>query len=112
MEPNTELAERLEVVAKDIHNLVDARMEIDFHVHLVEFDMDIVEHLAMDDLVVVGGDLYILEHVFVSNEIFVVVSLACVDGDLHIFIDVEFDVFGVDSLVADVNQVFLMKHYV
>ena len=36
-----------------------------------------------------------------NNEIVGVVSLTCVDGDLHISIDVEFVAIGLDSLVAD-----------
>ena len=47
-----------------------------------------------------------------SNEIIGVVILACVVGDLHIVVDVEFFVVGVDSLVVDVDEDFLMKHYI
>ena len=55
----------------------------------------------------------------VRNETVGVVSLECVDGDLHIVVDMEFiatDVklvaAGVDSLVANVDEGFLMKPYV
>lgn len=74
--------------------------------------MEIVEHLVVNDLVVVGGDLYVVEHLVVSNEIVGVVSLVCVDGDLHIVVDVEFVANGVDSLIADVDEGLLLKHYV
>ena len=54
-----------------------------------------------------------------SNEIAGVMSLECIDGDLHIAIDVEFvanDVgffaASVGSLVADVDEGLLLKHYV
>ena len=39
-------------------------------------------------------------------------SLECVDEDLHVFANVGFVATSVDSLVADVNEVLLMKHYV
>ena len=41
-----------------------------------------------------------------------VVSLACVDGDLHVVAHVELVFASVDSLVIDVNEDLLMKHYV
>lgn len=79
-------------------------------------DLYVAEHLVVDDPVVVGGELCIAEHFIVSNEI---IGLAYIDGDLHAGADVEFVVanvgfvaIGVDSLVADVNEVLLMKHYV
>ena len=107
------------VVAKDIPILVNVGIEVDFHDHLARSDMEIVEHLVVADLVFVGDELYVAEHLFVRNEILVVVSLACVDGYLHIAIDmnffatdVEFVVAGVDSLVADVDEGLLKKHYV
>ena len=134
VEPDAEPAKQPEVFAKDISNLVDARTELGFHDQLVEPDMETAEHLVMDDLVDVGGDLYvaehlvmddpiavggelcIAEHLVVSNEI---AGLACIDGDVHVGVDVEFVVAdarlvatSVDSLVADVNEVLLMKHYV
>ena len=87
-------------------------MDIGFHDQSVGSDMEIAEHLVMDDLVVVGEALYVVEHLVVSNEIVGVESLACVDGDLHVAIDVEFFVVGVDSLVADVDEGLLMKCYV
>ena len=65
-----------------------------------------------DDLVIVANDLYVTEHLVVSNEIAGVKSLACIDGDLHVVADAEFVLVGVDSLVADVDEGFLMKHYV
>ena len=134
VEPDTKPTEQLEVFAEGIPNLVDVGVEVGFHDQLVESDMETAEHLVMDDLVDVGGDLNvakhlvvddpvavdgklcIAEHLIVSNEI---ASLACIDGDLHVGADVEFVVAdvgfvatGVDSLVADVNEVLLMKHYV
>ena len=66
----------------------------------------------MDDPVVVGGDLYVVENLIVSNEISDVMILACVDGDLHVDADVEFLVADVDSIVTNVDEVFVMKHYV
>ena len=47
-----------------------------------------------------------------SNEIDGVVSLESVDGDLHVVANMEFFVAGVDSLVVDVDEDFLMKHYI
>jgi len=66
----------------------------------------------MDDLVIVDDELCVVEHLVVRNEIIGVVSLACVDGDLHIFSDVNFFSAGVDSLVVDVDEDLLMNHYV
>ena len=66
----------------------------------------------MDDMVTVGGKLCVVENLVVSNEIFGVVSLACFDGDLHVANDVELVFTGVDSLVINVNEDFLMMHYV
>ena len=74
--------------------------------------MEIAEHLVVDDLVAIGGDLCVAEHLVVSNEIARVVSLACVDGDLHIVSNVELVAVDVDSLVVDVDEDLLMKHYV
>ena len=74
--------------------------------------METTEHLVMDDLVDVGGDLYVVEHLVVSNEIASVMSLACVDGDLHVFSVVDFVFSSVDSLVIDVDEDLLMMHYV
>ena len=98
VEPDTKPAEQLEVVAEDIPNLVDVGMEVGFHDQLVEFDMETAEHLIMDDLVAVGGELCIVEHLVVSNEI---VSLACIDGDLHVGADVEFVVVEDISNLVD-----------
>ena len=107
VESDTEPTEQPKVV-KDIPNLVDAKMDIGFHDQLVESDMETTEHLVVNDLVAVGGELCIAEH-----------GLACIDGDLHVGADVEFFVVdvgfvatGADSLVADLNEVLLMKHYV
>ena len=47
-----------------------------------------------------------------SNEIASVESLACVNGDLHVVVDVEFVVSGEDSLFADVDEGLLVKYYV
>ena len=58
--------------------------------------MEIVEHLVIDDLGVVAGELCAIEHLVVSNEIAGVVSLACVDGNLHVVSDVEL-LFAVDD---------------
>ena len=109
MESNIELAEQQEVV-EDIPNFVDDGTEVGFHVQLVKYDMEIAEHLVMDDLVAVGDELCIVEHLFVSNEIVGVVSFAFMDGDLHVAIDLKF--FAIGSLVADVDEGLLMKHYV
>ena len=51
--------------------------------------MEIAEHLVMDDLVVFGDELCVAKHLVVRNEIAGVVSLACVDGNLHVDADVE-----------------------
>ena len=74
--------------------------------------MEVVENLVIDDPVAVGGELCVVGHLVVRNEIVGVARLACVDGDLHVAHDVELVFAGVDSLVADVNEVLLMKHYV
>ena len=107
VEFDTEPTKQPEVV-KDIPNLVDAKMDIGFHDHLVESNMETTEHLVMNDPVAVGGELCIAEH-----------GLVCIDGDLHVGADVEFFVVdvgfvatGVDSLVADVNEALSMKHCV
>ena len=74
--------------------------------------MEIMEHSVVDDPIVVGSGLYVADHLFVSNESVGVVSLECFDGDLHVVSDVEFFVASVDSLVIDVDEDLLMKHYV
>ena len=107
-----ELEEQVEVVAKDIPNLVDVGMEIGFHDQLVESDMEIIEHLVVNDPVVVGGGLYVAEHLVVSNDTASVVCLECVDGDLHVVVDARFFATSVDSLFVDVDEDFLVKHYV
>ena len=134
MERDAGPAEQLEVVAEDIPNLVDVGVEVGFHDQLVESDMETAEHLVMDDLVDVGGDLNVVEHLamddpvaiggelciaeplVVSNEI---AGLVCIDGDLHVGADVEIFVVDmgffpttVDSLVANVDERLLLKHYV
>lgn len=76
----------------EIPILVDVEVEIGFHDHSGVSDMEIVEHLV------------------VRNETVGDVSFACVDGDIHIVVDVKFFSTSVDSLVADVD--LLMKHYV
>ena len=86
-------------------------MDIGFHDQSIESDMEIAEHLVIDDPVVVGGELCVVEHLVVSNEIVGVASLACVDGD-HVVVDVELVFASVVSLVADVDEGFLVKHYV
>ena len=89
MESDTELAKKLEVVAKNIPNLVDAGMDIGFPDQSIEFDMEIVEHLVIDDSVVVGGELCVAEHLVVRNETTSVGSLAYVAEGFHIIVDVE-----------------------
>ena len=74
--------------------------------------MEIVEHSVVDDSIVVGDELYVIEHLVVSNEIVSVVSFPCVDRDLYIAANVEFVVASVDSLVTDADKDLLMKHYV
>ena len=74
--------------------------------------MEIVEDLVIDDPIVVGGELCAAEHLVVSNEIAGVASLACVDVDLHVVADVELVFASVNSLVIDVDEDLLMKHYV
>lgn len=101
MESDVKPVEKLEAIAEDIPKFVDVGIEICFHDQLVESDIEIAEHLVVDNQVAIGDELHVAEHLVVSNEIIGVVSLACVDGDLHIAIDVEFDVAGMDSLVAD-----------
>ena len=66
----------------------------------------------MDDPIAVGGELCATENLVVSNEIASVVSFSCVDGDLHVVANVELVFAGVDSLVIDVDEDLLMKHYV
>ena len=134
VEPDTKLAEQLEVVVEDIPNLVDVGVEVGFHDQLVESDMEIAEHLVMDDLVDVGGDLYVAEHLVVDDPVAVggelciaehlvvsneIAGLACIDGDLHVGADVEFFVVdtgfvatSVDSLISYVNAGLSMKHCV
>ena len=45
-----------------------------------------------------------------SNEIVGVVSLVCVDGDVHVVADVELVVADVGFVVVDVDEDLLMKH--
>lgn len=131
---DAELVEQLEVAAEVIPNLVDVRVEVGFHDQFVESDMETVEHLVMDDLVdvggdlnvvvhlamdhlvVIGGELCIAEHLVVSIEI---AGLVCIDGDLHVGANVEivvadmgFVATTMDSLVANVDERLLLKHYV
>ena len=81
MKSNAEPVEKFELVTEDIPNLVDTEMDIGFHDLLVGSDMEIVEHLVMDDLVVVGGDLYVAKHLLVSNETANVVSFSYVSEE-------------------------------
>ena len=76
MESNAEPIEQLANVVVEIPNVVDARIEIGFHDQLVMFNMEIAEHLVMDNQVAKGEDLYISD----------------------------MDVVGVDSLVTDVVE--------
>ena len=78
----------------------------------IGFHDQLVEHLVVDDLIAIGGKLCVAEHLVVSNEIAGVVSLACVDGNLHVVADVELVFAGVDLLVSDVDEGLLVKHYV
>ena len=41
--------EKLVVFAEDVPNLIDAGMEISFRGHLVDSNMEIAEHLVVDD---------------------------------------------------------------
>ena len=59
----------MEVVAKDIPILVDAGIEVGFHDQSFGSDMETIENLVMDDLVSIGGELYVVEHLVVRNEI-------------------------------------------
>ena len=81
--------------------------------------MEIAEHLVMGDLVAIGGEFYVVEHLVVSNAMVGVEILAYIAEELHIIADMEFvatDVdfvtASVDSLVVDVDEDLLMKHYV
>ncbi len=112
VEANAEPIEQLDVVVEGILNIVDAGIQICFHDQLVESGIEIVEHLVLDDLVAISGALYVVDHLVVSNDIVGVVSLACIDGDLHIIANVEFVVASVDSLVVDLDEGLLLKHYV
>ena len=66
----------------------------------------------MDDSIAVGGELFVARHLVVSNENARIVSLACVDEDLHVVADMKFVAIGVDSLVANVDEGLSMKNYV
>jgi len=66
----------------------------------------------VDDLIAIGGELCTIEHLVVRNDIVGVVILACVDRNLHVVADVELFFASVDSLVVDVDEGFLVKHYV
>ena len=94
VESNTEPIE--EFVAEDIPNLVDAELDIDFNDQLVGSDMEIVEHLVMDDPIAIGGDFYVLEHLVMRNDNFGVEFLSCIDGDLHIAANMNIFAIGVD----------------
>lgn len=85
-------------------------METCFHDQLVLSDMEIVEHLVVDNQVVEGDDSYVVKNLVVSNEIDGGESLSYVGEGLHIVVDidvateVELDVIGVDLLVASVVE--------
>lgn len=49
VEFDAEPAEKLVVVAEELPNLIDARIEIGFHAQLVMSNMEIAEHLVMDN---------------------------------------------------------------
>ena len=85
VEFNAEPVEKLANVSIEIYNLVDARIEIFFHDHLVMSDMEIVEHLVVDNQVVDGDDPYVT------------------DMDV-----VGMVVAGVDSLVVDVVGIYMI----
>lgn len=63
----------------------------------------------MDDQDVFGDEFCVAEHIVVSNETDCVMSLACVHGDLHISLDIEFFFAILGSLVSDVDKDLLMK---
>lgn len=106
-----EPTEQLEVVAEDLPNLFDVGIEVGFYVQLVGLDMEITKHLVVDDLVVFGGELYVVEHLIESNVIVGVVSLAYVAKGLHMDAYRDFVATGMDSLVVHVDEDLLMKHY-
>ena len=91
----------MEIFSEDIPILVDARVEFSFHDQSIRSDMEIIEHLVMDDLLVVGNELCIAKHLVVSNEITDVVSLACVLGDLHVTTNMGFVSINVEVVVAE-----------
>ena len=74
--------------------------------------MEIAEHSVVGNLVVFDGGLYVVEHLVVSNDIAGVMSLECVDGDIHVVGNVDLVFFGVISLLIDVDEGFLVKHHV
>ena len=47
--------------------------------------MEIAKHLVIDNLVTIGDELCVAEHLVVSNEIVRVEILAYVSEELHIF---------------------------
>ena len=68
-------------VVEELPNLVD---EIGFHDQLVESDMEIVEHLVMDNQVVEGDDPYVADMDVVGMDVAGVHSLVVdVVEDLH-----------------------------
>lgn len=73
--------------------------------------------MVIDDPITVDGDLYVVKHLIVSNEMVGVGSSAYVAEELHIIAnmefvaaDMEFFIAGVDSLVVDVDEDLWMKH--
>ena len=73
--------------------------------------MEITKHLVVDDLLSIGGEVYVVNHLVMRNEIVGVDCLAYVVEGLHIYTNMEFFV-GVDSLVTIEDEDFLMKHYI
>ena len=61
MVSNAKPIEKLVDVVAEIRNLVDAGIEIGFNDQLVMSDMEIVEHLVMDNQVVEGDDPYVAD---------------------------------------------------
>ena len=61
VESDAEPIEKIVDVVVEIHNLVDARIEICFHDQLIMFDMEIAEYLVMDNQFVEGDDLYVAD---------------------------------------------------
>ena len=115
MEP----VKKLVVVVVEIPNLVDVGIKVGFHDQLVMFDMEIAEHLVMDNQVVEVDDSYVADmdvfgmvvasvdslvadvvedlhdtaDLYVSDVELLVVDMA---KDLHVSLDVDLSLHGVD----------------